>query len=195
MHSQPGLFLPGHPEPALKGRKENMGSLLARACSLNAYAKTSTVKRSNSGGQGSSLFLGEGAGKVYKASCAWPCQELNGDSRDHRQQGKGQGCQQRAPLERVPAVGLNMAKGIAGIWQKAILSSCACRTAVRSKPEQPQSLSAHLPNEGLCQQCTVVLYTSPQFSLCHTDTLLLPGRADALCALQVGKRRQKEKGN
>lgn len=70
-------------------------------------------------GKGPGLFLGEGAGKVYRASCAWPWQRLNGDHRESRQQGKGQGCQERAPLERVPAAGLSV---FAGKWQKAILS-------------------------------------------------------------------------
>lgn len=66
---------------------------------------------------------------------------------------------------------------------------------MRSKREYPQSLSVHLLNEELCQQRAVVFYTCLCFSLCRTDTLLLPGGSDPLHALQMEKRRQREKGN
>lgn len=41
----------------------------------------------------------------------------------------------------------------------------------------------------------VVLHMCPRFPLCHTDTLLLPGGSDLLHALQMGKRRQRKKGD
>lgn len=66
---------------------------------------------------------------------------------------------------------------------------------MRSKRAHPQSLSVHLPNEELCQQRAVLLYTCLCFSLCRTDTLLLPGGSDPLHALQMEKLRQREKGN
>lgn len=109
MHGQPGLLLPGHLKLALKGGKESMGSTQRPLPSGDPAAED----------KGPGLFLREGAGKIYRTSRAWPWQELNGAHRDSRQQGKGQGCRERAPLERVPAAGQSV---LAGKWQKAILS-------------------------------------------------------------------------